>query len=98
MSILADMLREEQERAMAMKDAVRKELQVLSKGYLSRKVIRGRPVFYLQYRVGKQIVSHYISKEKLEKVRKDVSRRKELQAMEKEIDENLKRIQKALKV
>ena len=83
---------------MVMKAAVRNELQVLSKGYLSRKMIRGRPAFYLQYRVNSKIVSHYISKEKLEKVRKDVSRCKELQTMEKEIDENLKRIQKALKV
>ena len=97
MSILADMLREEQERAMDMKAAVRNELQVLSKGYLSRKMIRGGPAFYLQYRVGSKIVSHYISRGKLEKVEKEVSRRKELQAMEKELDENLKRIQKALK-
>jgi hypothetical protein len=98
MSILLDMLREEKKRAFAMKSAIQQEIRDLPKGYISRKVIRGKPAFYLQRREGGKVVGHYIPKEELEQVSKEVLRRRELRAIEKGIDENLKRIQKALKV
>ena len=98
MSILLDMLREEQERDFAMKSAIQQEVHALSKGCISRKVIRGKLAFYLQHREGGKIVSRYIPNEKLEQVSKEVSRRRELRSMENEIVKNLKMIDRALKV
>ncbi len=97
MSILEDMLKEEQQRSLRMRAAVQQELGQLPRGYISRKIIRGRPVYYLQRREGKRVLSQHIPRGELAEVERRVARRKELQAMDKAIKNNLKRIQRALK-
>ncbi len=97
MSMLEDMLQEERQRSLRMREALQKELAQLPRGYISRKIIRGRPVYYLQRREGKRILSQYIPRDQLAELERSVARRKELQSMSKAIDNNLKRIQKALK-
>lgn len=97
MSILVEMLREEQQRALNMQAAIRQELQGLTKGYISRKVINGQPAHYLQWREGGRILSQHVPKDQLEQVTAQIARRRQLKAMEKDVQANLQRIKRALK-
>ncbi|NLD34495.1 MAG: hypothetical protein GX653_06250 [Clostridiales bacterium] len=97
MSMLQDVLREERERAERMQAALARELEKLPRGYISRKMIRGKPAFYLQRREGDKVVGRYIPKEELEGLRQGIARRKQLLAMDREAKETLRRIGRALK-
>ena len=97
MSMLVDLLREEQQRALAMQAAIQQELHGLPKGYVSRKIIHGRPAHYLQWREGRRVLSRHIPQEQVKRLSDQVSRRRELQSLAKEVEGNLKRIERALR-
>lgn len=95
--MLMDLLKEEQQRALAMQAAIQQEMRTLPKGYVSRKLIKGRPAHYLQWREGKRVLSRHIPREQVQKLSSQVERRRELQALAKETEGNLKRIERALR-
>ena len=63
MSIVKDILREEKNRLVILKDQIEKQISSLPKGSLSRKKRSSGWFYYLAYRDGKKIVFKYVGKE-----------------------------------
>lgn len=96
MSLLADVMREERERALRAKNAMQAELDKLPKGYISRKQIRGKQACYLQWREKDKIKSRYIPAVELPGVIKQVERRRQLEQSIRAVNESIKMIRKAI--
>lgn len=96
MSMLDDVMREEHDRALRVKEAMQAELSRLPKGYISRKLIRGQSACYLQWREKDKIRSRYIPAAELPSVKKQVERRRQLVQSIRTVDKNIKKIKKAL--
>ncbi len=77
MSIIESIMREEYDRSKRFCNALNKKIASLPKGYLRKKIIRNNEYWYLQYRDGSRVISKYIRKEDLEKVKKDIALRNE---------------------
>lgn len=97
MSVLMDVLKEELDRLDRQKIAYEADLQELPKGYISKKNIRGKVSYYLQYREGSQVKSKYISAEDLPNIEAQVQRRKQLEASLRRVREDQKKLRKVLK-
>ncbi len=96
MTILDSVLQEEQERSMRMKAAMEKELNALPKGYISKKNINEKTYYYLQKRDGAKIVGTYIPPEEVDKVKDQVARRKQLEKSVRELNANIKKIERVI--
>lgn len=96
MSILMEVLQEELDRLDRQKAAYEADLQEVPRGYISKKNIRGKVSFYLQYRDGAKIVSKYISSEDLPAVEAQVKRRKQLEASLRRVRDDQKKLRKVL--
>ena len=90
-SVLQMVLLEEYSRLLRMIEGINIELQTLPKGYISRKNIRGKETFYLQWREGEKIKSKYVSAKDIDELTKVVNRR---QSLEKSLRANLKDLKK----
>ncbi len=95
--MIDDVMREEHERALRIKNAMHAELETLPKGYISRKKIRGKLTCYLQWREGSKVKSRYIPPAQLSAVNKQVERRKQLEQSVRAVDQNIRKIEKMLK-
>ena len=62
-------------KALLKHSNIERELQVLPRGYISKKVIHGKTQYYLQRRVGKRVVGKYISDDEMESINNGLSRR-----------------------
>ena len=96
MSMLGDVMREEHERALRVRSAMQGELEKLPKGYISKKQIRGKSAYYLQWREKDKVKSRYIPIAELPEIKKQVERRKQLEQSIRAVNENIKRIEKVL--
>ena len=72
-----------------------RQLAVMKDGYISNKTISGKKYAYLQYRVNGKLLSKYIKDEQLPGVREELDTRENLFKSIRDIDERLKRIEKA---
>ncbi len=97
MSILMDVLQEELDRLDWQEGVYKAELQELPRGYISKKNIRGRVSYYLQYREGEKIVSRYISSEDVPNIEVQVKRRKQLEDSIRRVKEDRKKLRRVLK-
>lgn len=97
MSVLDEVLEEEYSRLVRMKDRMQVEYSELPKGYISRKKINGYECYYLQYRDGSKIVSHYIKPDEFEDLQAAIIKRKSLKESLKNIDTEMKKIERAMK-
>lgn len=97
MSVLDEVLKEEYSRLVRMKDRMQAEYLELPKGYISRKKINGYECYYLQYRDGEKIVSHYIKPDEFDDLQAAISRRKSLKESLRNIDVEMKKIERAMK-
>ena len=97
MSVLDEVLEEEYSRLVRMKARMQAEYLDLPKGYISRKKINGYECYYLQYRDGSKIVSHYIKPDEFEDLQAAITRRKSLKESLKNIDVEMKKIERAMK-
>ncbi|MDO5136305.1 MAG: AAA family ATPase [Eubacteriales bacterium] len=61
-------------------EKLKKELEQLPAGYISKKNINGKPQYYLQWRENGKMKSKYIRKSDLETVEQQISKRKRLEA------------------
>ena len=98
MSILMEVLQEELDRLDRQQAAYELHLQELPKGYISKKNIRGKESYYLQYRDGSKIVSKWIPADDLQKVEKRVMQRRMVEASLRRVKEDRKKLRKALGV
>lgn len=97
MSILMDVLQEELDRLNRQQVVYEAELKELPKGYISKKKIRGREVYYLQCREGQKIKSKYISFEELPGIEGKVKRRKQLEASLRRVNSDRKKLERVVK-
>ena len=97
MSVLMDVLREELDRLDRQQVAYEADLQELPKGYISKKNIRGKVSYYLQYREGSKVRSKYVSAEDLPIIEEQVQRRKQLESSLRRVREDQKKLRKVLK-
>ena len=99
MSIFDDVLNEEYERIQRIHAAYIKELAALgedARGSVRMKRINNKQYPYRQYREGSKIKSIFIKSDELEKVKKTIQRRKELEDAVKRIEKEKKRLEKIL--
>lgn len=97
MSVLDEVLIEEKERLLRMKSRMQSEYNELPKGCLSKKMIHGTCCYYLQHREGDKVVGKYVNAADVEDLSKKVERRRSLKKSLREIDTQLKKIQKVVK-
>ncbi len=97
MAVLDDVLIEEYERSKRMKAAMEKELSQLPQGYISKKFICNKYYFYIQKREGSKIISSYISPKDLPIFEKEIMKRKQLEMSLKEVNSNIKKIERVIK-
>ena len=89
-------LKEELERLERQEAAYEADLLEIPKGYISKKNIRGKIVYYLQYREEQKIISKHISFDELPKIKARVQRRKQLEASLRRVKEDQKKLRKVL--
>ena len=76
MRIIKSVLEEELQNSLKMKKEYEKALKKLPRGSLSKKIIKGRPYYYLSERKGSKVMSKYLGrisekeKKKYEEVKK----------------------------
>lgn len=97
MNVLDNVLQEEYERLARMKKAMEAELKGLPIGYISNKKINNKDYSYLQKRAGDKIVSKYIAHSNISQVKEQVEKRKRLESSLKEIEANMKKIERVIK-
>lgn len=96
MTILDDVLQEEQDRSKRMKVAMKKEISMLPQGYISKKNINEKSYYYLQRREGSKIVGTYIFPNEVSKMKDQIAKRKQLEKSIRELDANIKKIDKVI--
>ena len=67
------------------------------KGNLRKKTINGREYYYLQYREGDKVISKYIKKGELNELAAKIERRRSLKKSLREIDAEMKKIERSIK-
>jgi len=96
MSILMGVLAEELDRLNRQEVAFENSLSELPKGYISKKIIKGKEYFYLQHKENGKVVSKYISADHLQAVEEQVKRRKQLDEALRRVRSDQKRLRKVL--
>lgn len=74
---------------------IEKELDTLPSGYISKKVIKGRFQFYLQYRDKDKIVSKYIKKNQIENCYNRIQLRKQYELERNYIKDRINKLEEA---
>lgn len=97
MTVLDSVLQEEYERSKKMKDAMERELSTLPKGYISKKIINKNEYYYLQRRVGSKITGDYIPPKEVQQIKDQVARRKQLEKSIRELEINIKKIERVIR-
>lgn len=96
MTVFESVLIEEYQRAGRILASIQEELERLPAGYLRKKIVNGKAYYYRQYRDGNKMVSKYVKKAEVEKVRKLMEIRKEDEECVKEMKKTIKQIERAL--
>lgn len=100
MSLLKNAVEQEQRRIAYMIERYEAELTNLPKGVLIAKTIKGNQYYYLQYRSGKKTISEYVGRNsnEIEKLQRQIERRRHIQAMLKALSEEYVMAQKMMEV
>lgn len=96
MSFLIGVFKEELDRLEQEKVVFEEQLQLLPKGYISKKKIAGKEYCYLQRREGGKVISQYIAAGDLPKIEVQIKRRKRLEESLRRIREDQKKLRKVL--
>ena len=97
MSVLMDVFEEELDRLNRQEIAYKEALKRVQKGYISKKNIRGKVSYYLQWREGEKVKSKHISREELPEIEEQVQHRKQLEASLRRVKEDQKKLRRVLK-
>ena len=97
MAVLDEVLIEEKDRLLRMKSRMQSEYNELPQGYLSKKMIHGSCCYYLQHREGDKVISKYVNAADVDELSQKIDRRRSLKKLLREIDIQLKKIQKVAK-
>lgn len=96
MSLLEDIILEEEKRNNLMRNQYEVELSKLPKGSIVSKKVGNYEYYYLKYRKGKKVITDYIGryKERIEEVRKQLEKRKHFEIMLTELSKEYELIQR----
>ena len=94
--ILDEILIEEYQRTLRRIRANRKELNLLPKGSLSKKSIKGYEAYYIHYREGDKVKCKYVPKGEVENLSKMIEKRRRYEAGLRENRIALKQLERAL--
>ena len=97
MAVLDLVLQEELDRIKKIKAVMEKELGTMPIGYLSKKMINNKSYFYLQRREGGKIVGTYVKPNDVDKFKEQIERRKQLEKSIRQINENIKKIERVIR-
>lgn len=89
MNMILTVIYREKERIEYMLAEYKEKRRCLPKGSISEKVVGERVYYYLKYRDGKRVVSQYIGKAQINDIRKQLEKRKHIEAMIKSLQEEL---------
>lgn len=87
LNLILHTIKQEKQRIEYMLAKYQKEFSASPKGAISKKTVGEKPYYYLKYRDGKKVVSHYIGKKEIENVRVLVEKRRHIEAMMKSLQE-----------
>lgn len=71
---------------------IESQIAALPVGYISVKVISGKPYNYRQWREGNKIISEYVKEASLNSVKRKIAARKEYEALLKEVKKEIKSV------
>ncbi len=77
---------------------INSQMQVLPKGYISKKTIKGKQYFYLQNRANGKVLSKYIKKDDVEKISSELELSKKYKAEIPQIETRLSELEQAAKL
>lgn len=89
MSFILATVAQEKNRIEYMLYKYQEQYNQLPKGTIAEKVVKGKSYYYLKYRDGKKVVSQYISKSDIDRVRAQVEKRKHIEIMIKSLQEEM---------
>lgn len=89
MNMILTVIYREKERIEYMLAEYKEKRRCLPNGSISEKVVGERVYYYLKYRDGKRVVSQYIGKAQINDIRKQLEKRKHIEAMIKSLQEEL---------
>ena len=98
MSAVDELIIEEAERLKRMRAAKLRDFEMLPKGSICKKIIKGKEYHYLQWRDGSHVRSKYIPQEELEAMSKRIDRRNHLKHEIAAIDVDLSKLQRIMKI
>lgn len=98
MTLIAETVQKEKQRIEYMLNEYESRLAELPKGTLTETKSGNKVYYYLKYRDGKKVVSQYVSSDNLKKVEGEISERRHIEKMIKNLKEELKFANKALGV
>ena len=87
MNLILSTVLEEKKRIDFMLQRYEEQLSALPKGTISEKKVKGNTYYYLKYRDGKKVVSRYVGKQEVEKLRGQIDRRRHMETMVKSLQE-----------
>lgn len=96
MNLIINTILQEKQRINYMLEKYQALLAGLPKGTISEKSVNGNIYYYLKYRDGKKVVSKYISKRDIEGLRKQIEKRRHVEAMIKSLQEERRLAEKVL--
>ena len=97
MSIVKNILIEELERQQQIEVDYIKKLENLPKGSVQIRVRGGQTYYYLHFRDGKKVVSRYIKMEDLPELRHQISKRREIEKMIRQVRANMHELRSKVK-
>ncbi len=97
MNMLTSTVKQERDRIEYMVEEYLKKLKELPKGTLSEKNVGTKTYYYLKYRVGKKVVSDYVTKEELPALREKLEHKKHIKTMIRYLKEELAMADRLLK-
>jgi len=97
MAILKGILKESLDYYLDLKRRLKARLKELPRGSVFKRRIGRKDYYYLIFRNGKKVVSRYLGKEKPVQVEKDIKERRLIKRQIKEVQENLRMIERMKK-
>lgn len=94
MAILKNILKESLEYYRDLGRRYQARLKELPRGSILKRRISSREYYYQIYREGERIVSKYLGKAEPEKIQKEIEERRQIKRQLKEVQENLRMLQR----
>lgn len=99
MSIIKDILKDEKERLILLRNQIEEQISSLPKGSLSKKRRNNHFYYYLAYRKGRKVIFKYVGKENSSQVislDEDIQKRRKFEKRLRDIKRDLKDINRGL--